>query len=133
MAENKTKPTGDSVIGFLNNIPEVEKRESCLALVEIMTAVSNQPPVMWGSSIVGFGTYHYKYESGREGDSLIIGFAPRKTNIAIYLKCGVEPLQDDLARLGKFKMGKSCLYIKKLADVDQEVFRRILFRSFASD
>jgi hypothetical protein len=132
VAENKTKPTVASVAGFLKKIPDVQLREDCFALVDLMESVSKTKAVMWGSAIIGFGTYHYVYESGREGDSVIIGFSPRKQNIAIYLKGGLSPLKDELPKLGKHKTGGGCLYIKALKDVDAAMLKKILTKSFKS-
>jgi hypothetical protein len=132
MSENKTVATTDSVKVFLDKIQDAQLRADCYAIVEMMGAASQQKPVMWGSAIVGFGSYHYVYESGREGDNLVIGFSPRSQNIAVYLKGGLAPLEGELAQLGKYKTGKGCLYIKKLGDVDPTVFKRILAKSCAS-
>ena len=112
MAENKTKPTQNSVTTFLNSIQDRALREDCFAIAAMMQKVSKLEPVMWGSAIVGFGLRHYVYESGREGDTVIIGFSPRKQNIAIYLQGGTSELGSELAALGKHKTGKGCLYIK---------------------
>ena len=95
-----------------------------------MQKVSNYEPVMWGSAIIGFGTYHYFYDSGREGDNLLIGFSPRKQNISIYLLGGLDKIEDELSKLGKYKTGKGCLYIKSLSDVSLEVLEKILARAF---
>ncbi|MGH7454893.1 MAG: DUF1801 domain-containing protein [bacterium] len=132
MAENKTKPTIESVTAFLNKIQDTQLREDCFAILEIMESVSKTKPVMWGSSIIGFGTYHYVYESGREGDMVIIGFSPRKQNISVYLKGGLDQLQDELSELGKHKIGKGCLYIKTLKDINTAVFRKMLSKAFKS-
>ena len=132
MTENKTKPTFDSVTGFLNKIPDTQLRGDCFALLKMMESVSKTKPVMWGSSIIGFGTYHYVYESGREGDTVVIGFSPRKQNITIYLTGGLAPLKDELLELGKHKTGGGCLYIKTLKDINTAVLRKILSKSFKS-
>jgi hypothetical protein len=132
MTENKTKPTTTSVTAFVNRIKDPMVRSDCKTLIEIMESVSKLKPVMWGSSIIGFGTYHYVYESGREGDSIIVGFSPRKQNIALYLKGGLDPLKDELARLGKYKTGKGCLYIKSMNDVDSSVLRKIIAKAYRS-
>lgn len=132
MAENKTKATVASVSGFLKKISDDQQRQDCVSLVDLMESVSKTKAVMWGSAIVGFGTYHYVYESGREGDSVIIGFSPRKQNIAIYLKGGLSPLKDELPKLGKHKTGGGCLYIKKLEDINTPVLKKILTKSFKS-
>ena len=132
MTENKTKPTTESVTAFLNKIQDTQLREDCFAILEIMESVSKTKPVMWGSSIIGFGTYHYVYESGREGDMVIIGFSPRKQNIAVYLKGGLDQLKDELSELGKHKTGKGCLYIKTLKDINAAVLRKLLSKAFKS-
>ena len=133
MSENKTKPTLDSVTVFLNKIKDPRKREDCFALVKLMEAASQTKAAMWGgSAIVGFGTRHYVYESGREGDTVIIGFSPRKQNIALYLAGGLAPLKSELAKLGKHETGKGCLYLKSLAEVNIPVLKKILTKSFKS-
>jgi hypothetical protein len=129
MAENKTKPTKESVTAFLNKIHDPQLRDDCFALVKMMQSVSKEEPVMWGSAIIGFGTYHYVYESGREGDTVIIGFSPRKQNISIYMMCGLNKVRDELANLGKHKTGGGCLYIKSLSDVNKTVLKSILAKA----
>ena len=130
MAENKTKPTKVSVTSFINKIPNEELRIDCNSIIKMMHKASKSEPIIWGSSIIGFGTYHYKYESGREGDSIIIGFAPRKQNIAIYLMGGLKNIEELLPKLGKYKTGKGCIYVKKLTDVDIEVLAEIFVKSY---
>jgi hypothetical protein len=130
MAENKTKPTNSSVTAFLNKIRDEQLRDDCFAILEMMRKVSSSEPVMWGSAIVGFGTYHYVYESGREGDTVVIGFSPRKQNISIYLMGGLGNVQEELPALGKYKTGKGCLYIKSLSDVDVKVLRKVFAKAF---
>ena len=129
MTENKTKPTKDNVSGFLKKVSDKERREDCFKVLELMKDVTGEEPKMWGSSIVGFGSYHYKYESGREGESPITGFSPRKGDLTLYIMGGFEPISGLMARLGKHKIGKSCLYIKKLDDVDLGVLRKIVEKS----
>lgn len=129
MAELKTKETAESVSAFLDKIADKGRREDCLAVVDIMRDVTKEEPKMWGSSIVGFGRYRYKYESGREGEWMITGFSPRKSDLTLYIMPGFEPFADLMKRLGKYKTGKSCLYIKKLADVDVGVLRELVTRS----
>lgn len=129
MAENKTKPTKSSVTAFLNKIQDKQLREDCFAILEMMQKVSNSEPVMWGSAIIGFGTLHYVYDSGREGDTVAIGFSPRKENISIYLTGGLGKIEDELSQLGKFKTGKGCLYIKSLSDVKAEVLKKIFAKA----
>jgi hypothetical protein len=130
MAENKTKPTESSVTDFLNNIEDQQLRKDCFDIVDMMRKVSHSEPVLWGSAIIGFGTVHYVYESGREGDTVAIGFSPRKQNISLYLTGGLSKIEDELLQLGKFKTGKGCLYIKSLSDVNVEVLEKIFAKSF---
>jgi Domain of unknown function (DU1801) len=129
MAEAKTKPTKASVSGFLNKVSDKSRREDCLKVLEIMKEVTGEEPQTWGSSIVGFGRYRYKYESGTKGEWMITGFSPRKGDLTLYIMLGFEPVSDLMARLGKHKTGKSCLYIKRLADVDLGVLRKIVEKS----
>lgn len=129
MKENKTRPTGASVKDFLNSVEHPQRRTDGLALLKIMSEVTGEAPSMWGSSIVGFGSYHYKYESGREGDMPKIGFSPRKQNLTIYIMLGFDQYNELLKRLGRHKLGKSCLYINKLEDVDEKVLREIIKKS----
>ncbi|MCC6397460.1 MAG: DUF1801 domain-containing protein [Bacteroidetes bacterium] len=130
MAENKTKPTRTSVTAFLNKIRDAQVREDCFVILDMMQKVSQCEPVMWGSAIVGFGTYHYVYESGREGDTPLMGFSPRKQNISIYLMCGLKYIEGELSKLGKHKTGKGCLYIKSLNDVNVKVLQNIFVKAF---
>ena len=129
MSENKTKPTPRGVSVFLNKIKDSNRRSDCFALLDLMEAVSKAKPVMWGTSIIGFGMRHYVYESGREGDTVIIGFSPRKDSISIYLTGGIRQLEDELSRLGKHKTGGGCLYVKSLSDIDTAVLKKILVKS----
>jgi hypothetical protein len=129
MAENKTKETDSSVQAFLEGVEDPRKREDSLALVQMMEAVTGEPAKMWGSAIVGFGSYHYKYESGREGDNMLIGFSPRKDNFALYGLNVFDGYEDMLVELGKYKTGKSCLYVKALKDVDVAVLKDIIERA----
>lgn len=132
MAELKTKENNASVKKFLNSIEDETKRKDCFDIVEIMEKESKEEAKMWGTSIIGFGNYHYKYASGHEGDMCIVGFSPRKQNISLYL-CGPLAEQKDLLeKLGKHKTGKSCLYIKKLGDIDSEILRKIIKESIVT-
>ena len=131
MAEPKTKPTKISIDALLRKIDDEEKRNDCAKLIDIMQKAAKSPPVMWGTSIVGFGTYTYKYESGREGDWPIVGFSPRKQNLTLYIMPGFEEYGDLLEKLGKHTTGKSCLYVKRLADIDLGVLKAIVTRSVA--
>ena len=128
MAELKTKPQDADVERYLADLPD-PKRDDCLALAQLMTEVTGEPARMWGTSIVGFGTYHYVYGSGREGDWFLCGFAPRARNLTLYIMSGFAAYDDLMARLGKHTTGKSCLYIKGLADVDRAVLRDLLEQS----
>ena len=130
MAENKTKPTSANVVAFLNKIQNRQLRDDCLTILKLMQTVSKLEPVMWGSAIIGFGTYHYVYESGREGDTIVIGFSPRKQNISIYLMGGLKNVEDELSKLGKYKTGKGCLYIKSLSDVNLEILKKVFAKAF---
>jgi hypothetical protein len=131
MAENKTKPTRASVTGYLAAIENDGRREDCEALAKLMTKVTKQKPVMWGPSIVGFGSYHYKYESGREGDMCIAAFSSRKGDMVVYLMPDFAGRADLLKKLGKHKTGKSCLYIRKLEDIDTKVLEKMVVNSIA--
>ncbi len=128
MAENKTKETDASVKKFLNGVADEQQRKDSIALVELMQAATKLPPKMWGSAIVGFGSYHYKYESGREGDMPLVGFSPRKGTFALY-GLGIAEKQDLLEKLGKYTTGKGCLYIKKLEDVHLPTLKKIIQQS----
>lgn len=133
MAENKTKETKASVKTYLAGIVDDERRKDCTVIAAIMSRVTGCQARMWGTSIVGFGRYHYKYPSGREGNSCLVGFASRKSDISIYLVPGhdVPAAKGLLARLGAHKAGKGCLYIKRLADVDGAVLEALLEWSVA--
>ena len=126
MAELKTKPTQASVKEFLNQIPEKERREDCFAIAKMMEEITGAKPKMWGPSIVGFGTFHYKYDSGREGDWLVTGFSPRKNDLTLYLMMGFEKHGDLMEQLGKHKKAKSCLYIKRLSDIHQPTLKKLI-------
>lgn len=129
MAELKTKPTDQNVAAFLNSIADDKKRQDCLAILGLMEQVMGAPPQMWGDSFVGFGSYHYKYASGREGDWFLTGFSPRKQNITLYIMAGFDQYDALLKKLGKFKTGKACLYIKKLEDIDLPTLRDLVKQS----
>jgi hypothetical protein len=125
-AELKTKVNKASVEDFLNSIEDEQKRADCFEISKIMTQVTKEKPKMWGASIVGFGTYHYKGASGREGDWMLTGFSPRKQNLTLYLMGGFDMHKDLLKKLGKFKTSVGCLYIKKLDDVDKKVLKQLV-------
>ena len=126
MATNKTKPTALSVPAFLDSCPDETRRTDAKALLKLMQKVTGMEPVMWGSAIVGFDSYHYTYESGREGDMPILGFSPRKSANVLYGATGVDGADALLAMLGKHTVGKGCLYIKRLSDVDVKVLEALL-------
>jgi hypothetical protein len=126
MAENKTKVTDASVKAYFSSIEDDARRKDCEALADLMAKATKQEPKMWGSSIVGFGSYHYKYESGREGDSCLTGFSSRKGDITIYILASFPGREELLSKLGKHKTGKGCLYIRKLSDVDPEVLEQLV-------
>jgi len=129
MTENKTKPTKVSVASFIDQLADQTKRADTKALVKLMREVTGERPKMWGPSIIGFGTCHYKYDSGREGDMPVAGFSPRKPAIVIYMLTGARGSEALFAKLGKHTTSKSCLYIKKLADVDQAVLKTLVVKS----
>ncbi len=128
-AENKTKPTTVKPKDFIAAVDHETRRSDAEVLHEMLGRVSGYEAKMWGPSIIGFGRYHYVYESGREGDSMVVGFSPRKANQVIYLMPGYEDLTDMLGRLGKHKIGKACLYINKLADIDVSVLEEMVVHS----
>ena len=126
MSENKTKPTVQSVEEFLNQTGDDTKRDDSFTISNLMKQATGEEPRMWGDSMVGFGTYHYKYDSGREGDYFLTGFSPRKQNLTVYIMPGFERYADLMEKLGKFKNSKSCLYIKKLEDIDIGVLKKLI-------
>lgn len=126
MAETKTMPTQMRVADFIDAAPDAVRREDAKTLVALMSRVTGEEPVMWGPSIIGFGSYHYRYESGHEGDACRLGFSPRKAELVLYVLTGSPEQEAPLARLGKHRTGKSCLYIKKLADVDMTALEEIV-------
>jgi hypothetical protein len=126
MAEVKTKPTQASVKEFLNQIPDKQRREDCFAIAKMMEEITSAKPKMWGPSIVGFGSYHFKYDSGREGDWLMTGFSPRKNDLTLYIMMGFEKHRELMEQLGKHKTAKSCLYIKRLSDIHQPTLKKLI-------
>jgi hypothetical protein len=126
MAENKTRATEASVVDHLAAIADEDRRKDCEALARLMAKATKQQPVMWGTGIVGFGSYHYKYESGREGDSCLVGFSSRKGDISVYLLAGFPGRDELLAKLGRHKMAKACLYLRRLSDVDLKVLEQLV-------
>lgn len=129
VAENKTQPADENVEAFLETIEDERKRADCRTLLGLMQEITGAAPAMWGTSIVGFGRYHYKYASGREGESFLAGFSPRKQNLALYIMAGFDQYEGLLEKLGKHTTGKACLYVKKLADVDMDVLKELVARS----
>lgn len=131
MSDLKTRPNEASVEGFLAGVENRRRRRDALSVLELLKGVTGEEPVMWGDSIVGFGSYHYRYASGREGDWPLAGFSPRKQALTLYIMSGLSKQEELLARLGKHRTGKSCLYINKLEDVDLDVLRELVERSVA--
>ncbi len=129
MAEPKTKPTGASVTAFIAAIPEPEKRREIKKIGAMMRRATGARPRLWGTSIVGYGRYRYEYPSGRSGEWMLTGYAARKHALTVYIMSGFEPFADLMDRLGKYKTGKSCLYIKRLADVDEAVLEDLITQS----
>lgn len=131
MAELKTQKNNASVEEFLDSVANEKKRQDSYAILELMKDVTGEEPAMWGTSIVGFGSYHYQYASGREGDWFLVGFSPRKQNLTLYIMSGFDEYESLLEDLGKHKTGKSCLYINKLEDVDRSTLRELVEKSVA--
>ncbi|RMG73216.1 MAG: DUF1801 domain-containing protein [Chloroflexi bacterium] len=131
MSQNKTVPTDGDVVAFLNLVEPQKKREDSFAILELIQQVTGEQPVMWGDSIIGFGRYHYRYSSGREGEWLLVGFSPRKQAITLYIMAGFDDYADLLQKLGKYKTGKSCLYIKKIEDINLDILRELVRQSVA--
>ena len=131
MSKRKTTQTEADVNAFLDGVENPRRRADARQLLALMQAVTGEPPKMWGPSIVGFGRYHYRYASGREGDSLVVGFSPRKQNLAIYIMPGFSDYGELLGKLGKFRTGRSCLYVNKLEDVDLRLLEELMRESVA--
>ena len=129
MAEPKTKPNDQSVEAFLNTVDDEQKRRDSFTILALMEEITGAEPIMWGDSIVGFGTYHYTYASGRENEWFLVGFSPRKRNITLYIMSGFDQYDALLAKLGKFTTGNACLYIKKLDDIDLPTLRELIKQS----
>ena len=125
MAELKTKQTDESVKKFLNSVDDEGKRKDCFIILEMMQEITGFEPKMWGSSIIGFGSYHYKYESGHEGDAPLVGFSPRKAEFALYI-ANFDGKQELLKNFGKHKTAKSCVYIKKVEDINVDVLKKMI-------
>ena len=131
MAKLKTQKNEANVDDFINSVDDERKRQDCVAIIDLMREVTGEEPAMWGPSIVGFGSYHYKYASGREGDWFLTGFSPRKQALTLYIMSGFKKYESLLAKLGKYKTGKSCLYVKKLDDVDIPTLKELVKQSVA--
>jgi len=126
MATNKTRPTEQTVDAFVNAVGDAGKRADSMKLIGLMCEVSGYEPAMWGPSIIGFGKYHYRYDSGHEGDAPLIGFSPRKAAISLYVFTGSDEHLHLLDELGKFEKGKACIYIKRLSDIDTAALERLM-------
>lgn len=126
MATNKTVETDASVTDFIQSVENGQRQQDSWEMLEMMEEITGHPPKLWGNSLVGFGSYHYRYDSGREGDFFLTGFSPRKTALTVYVMPGFERYKDQLERLGPYKTGRSCLYLKKLDTVDREVLKEII-------
>ena len=129
MAENKTRQTDASVEDFLNAVPGDRKRADSHVILKMMEDITGEPPMMWGPSIIGFGSYHYRYASGREGDMPIVGFSPRKQNLTLYISSDFDQFDDLRQKLGRHSVSVSCLYINKLDDVDKDILREMIRQS----
>jgi len=131
MSDLKTRPQADSVADFIESVADPRRQREAHQLVALLSDATGEPPVMWGKNIVGFGSYHYRYASGREGDWMLTGFSPRKAKLSIYLMDGVERHADELAKMGPYTNGVSCLYVKSLDAVDEEVLSDVVRASVA--
>jgi hypothetical protein len=129
--DNKTQPTANNVLEYLESVSNAGRREDAYELLDMMQNITGEPAVLWGPSIIGFGQYHYVYESGREGDSMLTGFAPRKANMVVYVMPGFEPYTELLAQLGPYKTGSSCLYLGRLSKINVGVLQQIVAQSVA--
>ncbi len=129
MAELKAKPNDSSVEEYLNSVDDPKKRQDGYVILNLMKKITQAEPKMWGGSIIGFGSYHYKYDSGREGDWFLTGFSPRKQNLTLYIMAGFDRYDELLEKLGKYKTGKSCLYVKKIEDINLEVLEELIKNS----
>lgn len=129
MSANKTQPTEASVEEFINSVEQEQKRKDAFEILALIQRITKEKPVLWGPSLIGFGKYHYKYASGRKGDFFIAGFSPRKTALTIYIMAGMTKFPELMAQLGKYKTGKSCLYIKKLDDVNRDILEALITAS----
>jgi hypothetical protein len=128
-SDNKTTENTNSVIAFIKTVPDEQRQQDALTIIDLMKKQSGFEPKMWGSAIIGFGSYHYVYESGREGDAPLIGFSPRKNEFALYLGSEFEKREELLKEFGKHKAGKGCIYIKKIEDINQDVLKKMIANS----
>src|SRR6266513_372901 len=131
MAENKTTPTKLSVAAFIDALPDQTRRADAKTLVKLMQSAAGEKPKMWGPSIIGFGSYHYKYDSGHEGDAALVGFSPRKSKISLYLMMEETRREELLNQFGKHTVGKACVYVNKVADIDVEVLQTLISETVA--
>ncbi len=129
MAELKTRPNNQNVDDFLKKVSDPAKRKNCHRVLDIMKQITQQEPKMWGDSMVGFGNYHYQYTSGREGNWFLTGFSPRKQSLTIYIMSGFDQFEHLMSQLGKYKNSKSCLYVKKLEDIDLGILKELIAES----
>tara|TARA_R110000751_G_scaffold77876_2_gene156970 strand:- start:303 stop:725 length:423 start_codon:yes stop_codon:yes gene_type:complete len=129
MAANKTQPTSNSVIDYLNTVDNNKRREDAFVLLDLFDNIMSEKAVLWGESLIGYGEYHYKYESGREGDFFLTGFSPRKQNLSIYIMPGFKKYTHLLTKLGKHKAGAACLYINKIEDIDITILKQLIKES----
>ncbi len=129
--DNKTQPTAKNVLEYLESVSNAGRREDAYELLDMMQNITGEPAVLWGPSIIGFGQYHYVYESGREGDSMLTGFAPRKANMVVYVMPGFDPYTELLTQLGPYKTGSSCLYLGRLSKINVSVLQQIVAQSVA--
>ncbi len=132
MAELKTRKNDASVEDFLNSVEDEQRRNDCWTVVKLMRDAAKAEPAMWGSNIVGFGSYHYRYASGREGDWMLVGFSPRKQNLTLYIMSGFDGYETLMTKLGKYKTGKCCLYLKRLEDVHLPTLKKLIQQSVKS-
>lgn len=131
MSDLKTKQNDNDIMEFLNGIDNEERKNDCFKLLGLFRQWTGEPPKMWGPSMIGFGGYHYKYDSEREGDWFLTGFSPRKQNLVIYITAGFKEYDEIMRELGKYKTGSSCLYVKKLSDIDSDKLKMLVQKSVA--
>jgi len=129
MPDLKTQQNEDDIFLFLESVSNQQRKEDAFKVLSLITEIVGEEPKMWGTSIIGYGSYHYKYESGREGDWFLTGFSPRKQSLTLYIMAGFDEYDDLMSKLGKHKTGKSCLYINKLSDVDMDVLKELIAKS----